>query len=318
MKIIKTELNTIKHYDEFDIKELKADDVVNFDIFIKKDVQYIIIIEAGTLITQKLYDTLLKQEKLYVLKKGEDKDKVSGENLKYLIRQNRDNPEKIVAYLYEVCNELFSKFLDDKTNKIDIPFADSIVRSNIFLMKYEKKFLSSIMPYFKNDYKLANHSLHVTLYALNLGTALNFSTEDLLKLGMAALLHDVGYKNLPEEVLNKESFLDEKELELIHKHCKHGVDIIEHNKLHDPYIIDAIMHHHERYDASGYPENLHKDKISPFASIIGICDVFDALTNNRPHRKEFKSFEALSMMMKDLSMINKFNQNYLKIMLKTL
>ena len=78
------------------------------------------------------------------------------------------------------------------------------------------------------------------------------------------------------------------------------------------------MQHHERYDGSGYPENLTEKDISEFASILAICDVFDALTNNRPHRKEHSSFEALKMMMKDSSMINKFNQRYLKLAIKSL
>ncbi|MDQ1337456.1 MAG: hypothetical protein QG617_423, partial [Campylobacterota bacterium] len=97
-----------------------------------------------------------------------------------------------------------------------------------------------------------------------------------------------------------------------------SVEIIKQNHIHDPYILDAVMHHHERYDGSGYPNNLTKGDISDFASILAICDVFDALTNSRAHRKNYSSFDALKMMMRDSEMVNGFNQRYLHLSLKLL
>ena len=78
------------------------------------------------------------------------------------------------------------------------------------------------------------------------------------------------------------------------------------------------MHHHEQYDGSGYPEKLKEEDISVYASILSICDVFDALTSERPHRKQYSSFEAIKMMIKDDSMANKFNHKYLQLLLKSL
>jgi putative nucleotidyltransferase with HDIG domain len=174
------------------------------------------------------------------------------------------------------------------------------------------------MPYFINENMLKNHSLHVAIYALTLGHALKFNDEQLLQLGIAALLHDVGFKKIDAAIINKEAPLTPQENKLIQKHSLYSVEIIKQNNIHDPYIIDAVMHHHERYDGTGYPDGRTREEISSFASILAICDVFDALTNNRPHRKHFTSFNALKMMMRDSEMVNGFNQEYLYIALKLL
>lgn len=318
MKIVKTKLNYVNSYTLFEINTLKIDEVIPFDIFIRRDDNYIIIIEAGTLLTEILHTKLQKQDGLYIAKKDEEKQILSCESLRYYIRHNRDNHAKRVQLLYDVTNQLFDLFLSNKDNKININCVELIVKSIIYILKYDEFFIKNTMPYFINENMLKNHSLHVAIYAVSLGNALKLNDEQLLKLGIAGLLHDVGFKKIDTEIINKESQLDSAEIAIMQRHVQYSVDIIKQNKIHDPYILDAVMHHHERYDGSGYPNNLTKKEISDFASILAICDVFDALTNNRPHRKHYSSFNALKMMMRDSEMVNRFNQNYLHLSLKLL
>jgi HD-GYP domain-containing protein (c-di-GMP phosphodiesterase class II) len=317
MKIVKIKINTSKAYTQFDFNTLKVGDKTLFDIYIKRDENFIIIIEAGTLISDKLYAKIKNQTELYILKKDEENQILSCESLKYYIRHNRDDLQKRVSLLYEISEQLFDIFAAGNKNIIHLECVELIIESILFLVKYDENFLKNTMPYFENDHVLYSHSLHVSVYTLFLGNLLKFNDEDLLKLGVAALLHDVGLKKIDETVIQKESQLSEEELNLIHKHSLYGVEIMQHNKIHDPYILNAVMHHHERYDGSGYPNQLTGDDISNFAAIIAICDVFDALTNNRPHRKNLSSFNALKMMMRDPEMANKFNQKYLNIFLKS-
>ncbi len=318
MKVIKTKLNYISSHTALDINTLNIGEVIPFDIFIKKDSDYVIIIEAGTLLLEGLYAKLQKQEKLYIAKKDEEKQVLSCESLKYYIRHNRDNHQKRINLLYDVTNQLFSLFLNNNENKINLNCVELIIKSIIYLAKYDEIFIKNTMPYFKNENMLKNHSLHVAIYAIALGHTLKFNEEQLLKLGTAALLHDVGFKKIDSSIIDKESPLNLAETTIIQKHVQYSVDIIKQNKIHDPYILDAVMHHHERYDGTGYPNNLIKGEISDFASILAICDVFDALTNSRPHRKHYSSFDALKMMMRDTEMVNRFNQKYLHLSLKLL
>lgn len=226
--------------------------------------------------------------------------------------------QKEFNFFDDVTNQLFDLFLSNKDNKININCVELIVKSIIYILKYDEFFIKNTMPYFINENMLKNHSLHVAIYAVSLGNALKLNDEQLLKLGIAGLLHDVGFKKIDTEIINKESQLDSAEIAIMQRHVQYSVDIIKQNKIHDPYILDAVMHHHERYDGSGYPNNLTKKEISDFASILAICDLFDALTNNRPHRKHYSSFNALKMMMRDSEMVNRFNQNYLHLSLKLL
>lgn len=318
MKIIKTKLNYSNYYILLDLNTIKIGDVIPSDIFIQKDDDFIIIIEAGTLISEDLYSKLQNQKSLYVYKdKDENKHTLSCESLRHYIRHSRDDLEKRIKVLYDVNDQLFDIFLTNKENKIHLECVELIVHAILYLLKYDEAFLKNTMPYLKNDHTLKIHSLHVAIYALSLGYALKFSDAELLKLGVAGLLHDVGFKKIDDSIRNKTVALTLEEVKTIRKHSQYSVEILTQNKIHDPYIIDAVMHHHERIDGSGYPNQLMNKQINNFVSVLGICDVFDALTNNRPHREHYSSFNALKMMMRDKNMVNKFNQNYLHLFLKS-
>jgi len=208
--------------------------------------------------------------------------------------------------------------LEQQAGEKTINCIKNIVKAIIYIIKEKKDFIKNTMSDFSDSYNLERHSLHVALYAVNLGNLLNFNKEKLLQIGLAGLLHDLGFTAVNENILFKDSQLTPEELEIIHQHPEKSVAIANHNFIHDADIIDGIMHHHERYDGSGYPDSLFENEISQYATILGICDVFDALTTNRPYRKKFTYFEALKFMIKDESMSKKFNRSYLQTFLKSL
>ena len=318
MKIVKTKLNYQSSYILLDINTLKIGDITLYDLFIKKENNYVIIIEAGTLLSESLYDKLKKQENLYISQEDENKQILSCENLKYYVRHYKDAMQKRIQLLYDVNDQLFDMFLTNKDNKIHLNCVELIVQSIIYLIKYDEIFIKNTMPYLIDDFSLKVHSLHVTIYALALGNTLKFSNNELVKLGVAALLHDVGVKKIDAAIINKKSTLTTEEIAIMQKHSQYGVDILKQNQIIDPSILNAVIQHHERCDGSGYPKKLTKKDITPFGSILAICDVFDALTNNRPHRKKYKSFEALKMMMKDSEMVNQLNKDLLHLSIKLL
>ncbi len=318
MKILQKKIRSVDYFTLLDLSSINIGSTIAFDVFIKKDNGYIIIIEAGTTISQTMHDKLEKQDYLYISNEDKEKLSLTCKSLRYYIRHNRDNLKKRVEILHELNNKLFNEYLNSQSNIIDLECVNSIIKSIIYLANYDKIFLKNTMPYFINEHDLPNHSLNVATYAINLGNKLKLNQEALILLGTAGLLHDVGLKKIPPSLINKVDKLNLSELEKIHKHPQFSVEIIEQNNIHNPYIIDAISHHHENYDGSGYPNQLSKNSISIYASIISICDVFDALTSNRPHRKQYSSFDAIKMMLKDSSMANKFNNKYLQILLQSL
>lgn len=312
---------TIRHnvsHATLNISSLEVDSRVPFDIYIKKDENHVIILEAGTLLTAKIYDTLSNQKALYILRGEQKKQELNCTNLNSYVELNKDLNKKNIQFIYKVNSLLFIKMFDNEYSSLKISCVESIVKSIIFLIQNKKTYLKETIQYFSNDYELDFHSLHVAIYSISLGSALGLNEDELLTLGIAGLLHDLGLIEVDHEITHKTSELTHQELEIVQQHPKRSVEIIKHYHIHNPYIIDAIMHHHERYDGSGYPDQQYAHQITQFASILAICDVFDALTNNRPHREKYTYFDALKLLMQDADMKNKFNQDYLQVFLKSL
>lgn len=136
------------------------------------------------------------------------------------------------------------------------------------------------------------HSINVSLLAAVLGKWLGYSQEDIQLLSLAGLLHDIGKQMVPQEILTKQGKLTNEEFELLKSHAAKGYDILSQKNL-DSRICDAALTHHERCDGSGYPYGLKGDEIQPFAKIIAIADVYDAMTANRSYREPICPFEVI-------------------------
>lgn len=317
MKLIRTSTKqlTDNSFSVFDMAPLNVGDTVFTDIYIKKNEEYYIIIETGTILTEKLYAQLKGQEKLYVLKNGLSEDKaLDCSTFLVRIKRNKSSLDEALKLLYNMCYGMFNDFMTSESDEIDLDRAEAIVEAIVFLIRNNENFLKKVMPILKNDYKMPTHSLNVTLYALYIGYMKSLSSKELLKLGQAALLQDVGKKKFCS-IVNKNEKLSEDELDQVKEHVKLSVDILKQNNITNASILNAVAQHHERFDGSGYPDGLIRNKISDFGSILAISDVFDALTVDKPNRKANTTFESLKIMMKDPSMKGKFNDGYIRLLL---
>ena len=318
MKVVQKNIQKDTIHTVLNIKELEVGTRVPFDIYIQKDKGYIVIIESGTFLDDKIYALLSKQKTLYILKDNQIRESVNCKNIVTYIRYNKDMPQKSLHFLYEINAKLFIHLRNIKSDSMSSECVESLVSSIIFLVKNRDSYLKNTIKYFLNEYKLDVHSLHVAIYAVNLGYFIGLNQGELYQVGVAGLFIDVGMFKIEDNIRYKESKLSKSEFHLMQQHSKFSVEIMNHNHIHDPYIVEAVLHHHERYDGSGYPEQLYGNRITKFASILAICDVFDALTNARPYRKKYTYFEALKFIMKDPSMKDKFNNHYLQVFLKSL
>ena len=316
--IVQQDITHASKYILFDIKKLERNSHIPFDIFIKKENGFVIIINIGTLLSDNIYNKLLKQKQLYISSRNHSVKNLTCSNLKHYIQSNIDLNQKLLDFLYKIHKKNYQHFLEERYNEETTECVNKIVQSIVYIIQEKKDFIKNTVQYFSNEYELEIHSLHVALYAVNLGHLLNFTQEQLLQIGLAGLIHDTGVNTIDEEIIKKDSNLNPTEIDTIQQHPQRSISIAKHNHIHNPYILDAILHHHERYDGSGYPDHLLKREISQYASILGICDVFDALTNDRPYRKKLTYFESLKFMIKDASMTNKFNDKYLQAFLKSL
>ena len=141
------------------------------------------------------------------------------------------------------------------------------------------------------------HTARVTKYSMLIARTFKMSAEQRRALELAALLHDVGKIGIPDSVLLKPGKLTEEEYALIKEHPSRGAKIMEPLKI--PEVIEGILHHHEKYDGSGYPDGIKNGDIPFNARIIAVADAFDAMTTDRPYRKGLPLEEAIRRLKKD-------------------
>lgn len=146
----------------------------------------------------------------------------------------------------------------------------------------------------KRDSYTHFHSKRVRDYALIIGekTSLNQSQNE--KLELAAILHDIGKIGIRDNILLKPSQLTSWEFTLIKAHPLKGAEILSFLEGISNEIVSSVRHHHEKWDGNGYPDGLSGKEIPYLARIITICDVFDAMTTDRPYRPRISAEEARS------------------------
>ncbi|MCW8955747.1 MAG: HD-GYP domain-containing protein, partial [Gammaproteobacteria bacterium] len=139
------------------------------------------------------------------------------------------------------------------------------------------------------------HSVAVCALMIALGKQLDYE-GDLLSLGMAGLLHDVGKMAIPEQVLNKPGKLTDEEFEIIKAHPLRGWEILKESYGVDEVALDVALHHHERVDGNGYPNKLSGKELTLVARMGAVCDVYDAITSDRCYKKGWEPADALKKM----------------------
>ncbi len=141
------------------------------------------------------------------------------------------------------------------------------------------------------------HSERVAKYSLIIADRLGLSSDLKEKLEFASLLHDIGKIGVKDSILNKPGKLTREEYEYVKKHPVTGVEIVS-QVTDDRDILDAIKHHHERWDGKGYPDGLKGVDIPLLARIISVSDTFDAMTSKRAYREPYSVSQTIDEMEK--------------------
>jgi len=135
------------------------------------------------------------------------------------------------------------------------------------------------------DHHTYGHSKKVNKYAMDIAEGLGYAQEGIERIRAGALLHDIGKIGINDQILTRREPLTSDDWELIRAHPSLGVAIIKHvDKLKD--CLAAVQYHHERYDGTGYPAGLKGDNIPLDARIMAVADSYDALTSQRPYRRD--------------------------------
>ncbi len=140
------------------------------------------------------------------------------------------------------------------------------------------------------------HSVAVCALMVSLGRQLGFDEAQCREAGMAGMLHDLGKAVMPMQVLNKPGKLTAEEFDIIKQHPLRGYEMLQAASAVSEPVLDVCRHHHERIDGAGYPDSLPPERISVLARMGAICDVYDAVTSDRPYKAGWDPAYAIAQM----------------------
>lgn len=188
------------------------------------------------------------------------------DSIKNNVKLNIGTAKKLVDDIY------------DKINRLEISFLP--------LMKLREY----------DDYTYT-HSVNVGILSMTLAKKFQLDDEKIKEIGLGAFFHDVGKLMIPKEILNKSSALSDEEFKMMKDHPLKGYTFLKQYNEMPELSLDVVCHHHEYYNGKGYPESIDDSKLTLGAKIAAICDVYDALTSERPYKRAFTPREAITTIM---------------------
>lgn len=286
---------------------------------------------AGTEITRQLINRmkLYKVESAIVLGEGPRDTEVAAEpkpaaRVKTHAEKSKTHSQKVAAsdefrdfqmQYFDAIDYLRNVFTSATTSHYTID-VDALVNSVSDLFRSRNTIVELFDMLFNmriiSD-SVYSHCLNVGLISRMIGRWLKLNKHDLNILTAAGLLHDIGKINIPEEILNKPGKLTDEEFAMVQMHPKYGYDILKNQPI-DSRIKKAALMHHERSDGTGYPSHLTEEFIDSFAMIVGIADVYDAMTAARSYRAPLCPFQVIANFEHDG--YQKYNTKYILTFLK--
>jgi putative two-component system response regulator len=147
----------------------------------------------------------------------------------------------------------------------------------------------------QRDSHTSQHCERLALIGVILGMAMRLERASLMAIYRGGYLHDIGKVGIPDSILFKTGKLTAEEWVVMRSHSARGEDICRHLESLRP-VLPVIRHHHERWDGSGYPDNLKGEQIPLTARVLQVADIYDALTSPRPYKPAFSATQALCIL----------------------
>ncbi len=176
----------------------------------------------------------------------------------------------------------------DAANELVSEISDSVARNSAALISLARLKTADDYTYM--------HSVAVCALMVSLAMQMKLGETITRQAAMAGLLHDVGKALMPMEVLNKPGKLTDAEFAIIRGHPRKGYEMLRASPQVSAEALDVCLHHHEKFDGSGYPDRLKGDSISLLARMGAVCDVYDAITSNRPYKSGWDPAQSIRRM----------------------
>lgn len=274
---------------------------LTFDLHLRINNQSITYLRAGDkLEKEKIVALESRDTGNHFLVKEEDRKSYKTYVHEQMISQDLNVREKALV-LRESSMTLVEELFEHPDVNKALDGARPIIQDFVSFMEAEPEAMGHLISLSGHDFYTYNHSLDVGIYSLGLSEALGFSKKELEEMGIAALFHDIGKRQISLEILCKKGSLSDAEWSQMQKHPQYGLVILNQNENVSDAVKAACFEHHESWSGNGYPQNLSGPEIHPFARIVAITDTYDAMTTQRSYNVPMKPLEAVSMMKEKLA-----------------
>ncbi|MEW6050292.1 MAG: HD-GYP domain-containing protein [Candidatus Zixiibacteriota bacterium] len=282
------------------LDSLRVDSVLDFDLYLQVNNDLILYRSPNLSFTDKTRQKLLENrvDRLYVpIDKKAEYQQYIERNLDKILVDPTIQEEKKAAILYDTSTNLVKDVLSNPTFGDNIHRSKNLVENTVeYILRGRDAFLN-LLRITSFDYYTFTHSVNVCTFSIALAQQMGFKDEQFLnQLGVGALLHDIGKSKISDRIINKRSALTPIEFEIMKKHPKWGVDILQETALVAEPSYYPVLQHHERGDRRGYPSGLSLDDMHIYSRIVAIADSFDAMTTQRVYQKAMDTFPALKIM----------------------
>lgn len=283
------------------LNALYVDDVMDCQLFLKMGPNlHVKYREPGIAFTTEVRRKLRENRHTHIYVRSDEEgglNRYMEANLvKVLGDHNVDLPRK-AQVLYSTTTHLVRQLLERPESSDELRRAQRVVEATTELLLQQSDVLSNIIDVISVDYYVYTHSVNVMIYAIALARRIGFDGgEELLQLGQAALLHDIGKMKIQPEIVNKEGPLTHDEFEEMKKHPGYAHASLQTSGVISGGTLHAVLHHHEKLNGRGYPDGLKEHDIDLNVRIISCVDFYDALTTRRVYRPAYRSFPALQLM----------------------
>lgn len=243
-----------------------------------------------------------KVEQLYIRgKERKEYHQYLAGHLEAILRDPKLSIKEKSGILYDSAQAVVEDVLSKPPSRNTIDRGKDIVQQTIGFMTSDGFMIEHLLRTISCDYYLYTHSVNVVAYSIALAIHAGFRNPATLReTANGALLHDIGKSTLDARILNKTGALSPAEWEAVQAHPAAGHRMLREVGNVGEIALDVILHHHERLNGSGYPDGLEGDALSPSVQIVTIADVFDALTSDRYHQQRMNTFDALSVMSREM------------------
>ena len=281
------------------------------------------LVARGSVLDEYVIESMLKLGVMSVyIQDGEydpeDEEKNLSPEAKKTIEKLRTNdPSKVtlsasvrervaegIQYIY---NNAESDDLADATNSITTNLMDAITSNDAIAIDINELKTS--------DEYTFKHSVDVATISMILAKKQGLSEKEIYEIGVSGLLHDVGKTKVPLEVLNKPGRLDDDEFAIMKQHSVFGYHMVKKRNEFSEAVCLGVLQHHEKINSAGYPLGVGAEQICPYAKILSVADIYDALVAERPYKKAFSQRDAVEIIM---SMTAELDMNAMKSFLESM